>query len=99
MKKHIFLFILLLISVALFGQFDPASWRQFESDPDLLKTLKSQYEENYYNHFGDSLHPEFKQYRRYLSYWHPRLGVNTDGEISYDPYLNLVLDASYKSDL
>jgi hypothetical protein len=45
MKKHIFLFILLLISVALFGQFDPASWRQFESDPDLLKTLKSQYEE------------------------------------------------------
>jgi hypothetical protein len=94
MKKHIFLFILLLISVALFGQFDPASWRQFESDPDLLKTLKSQYEENYYNHFGDSLHPEFKQYRRYLSYWHPRLGVNTDGEISYNPYLNLVLEAA-----
>lgn len=86
--KKIILFLILGIYTSIgFTQFDPSAWRQIENNPNLLKTISEQFEQDYKSTYIDSIHPEYKAYIRYLRYWHSRIGIKANGDYSYDPYL------------
>jgi photosystem II stability/assembly factor-like uncharacterized protein len=95
-KPQLILIFAFMVQI-VFSQLNVSSWRQIENNPNLLKTLQEPYEQFYAQKYQDSLHPEFKAYNRYLRYWNDRLGVDSNGELSYTPYFQAALSNASNS--
>ncbi len=95
MKKLLFygLTLLLLSPVLLQAQMNPYSWQQMLSNPNLHKTLPQQYEQYMHATYSDSdtMPRAYKHYARYMQYWHNRLGVDAQGNLSYQPYFDAII--------
>ena len=87
MKKKILILYFVISVLTGFSQLNLSSWRQMESDPELMKTLPDQYNKYFTSKFSDTMPSEFKAYLRYLDYWYGRVGLDANDKYSYIPYL------------
>ncbi len=96
MKKLVILLFCTVISLTIFGQQSIDSWRKFESNPELIKTegtLYSNYiQANYPTNIPEESFGEYKSYLRYMYYWQRRLGIDAQGDLSYEPYYEAAKD-------
>ncbi len=95
MKRLLFysLTLLLLSPVCLQAQMNPYSWQEMISNPNLHKTLPQQYEQYMRSTYTDTdtMPRAYKHYARYMKYWHNRLGVDAQGNLSYEPYFDAIM--------
>jgi len=90
MRKSFLTLIILTLSVLSYSQTNVSSWRKFESNPNLIKTVGPEYntfvKQNYSDSIPQSDLSEYKAYLRWMNFWSKRLGEDNTGNLSYEPY-------------
>ena len=90
MQKSILTMVLLILSVLSYSQTNVSSWRKFEADPNLIKTVGTEYSNFIRQNYSDSIPQsdlsEYKAYLRWMNFWSKRLGEDNTGNLSYDGF-------------